>query len=293
MATNLDKIKKRILSIENLPTLPTVAMEVMSLVRNPDSSMADIVKVIQNDPSITTKILKIANSAFYGMRQRIDTINRALVVLGTNEISNLVTSIAVFKTFPVNPDKPSFDRKKFWSHCALSGEIAKSISIKLGMKTMSEVFTAGLLHDIGKIILDQYFHDDFIEALDLSYSQKLPLYETEKSQFGVTHAQIGGWVSERWKLPRNLIDCILYHHKPARSLNNKVITAIICIANEFSKVADEAFSGEEVMVVVEDMVAWKILQKEMIQVKKLDITRFTFELEEMIQNAREFIDIVS
>lgn len=292
MQTNLDKIKDLILSIKDLPTLPTVAMQVMSLTQDPESSMSDIVTVIQNDPAITTKILRISNSAFYGMRQKIDSINRALVVLGMNEVNNLITSISVFKTFPISHDKPSFDREKFWEHCALTGEIAKNISVKLGMKIMSEVFTAGLLHDVGKIIMDQYFHDQFTEALELSYSQKIPLYDAEKQVFGVNHAQIGGWIAERWKLPRNLTDSILYHHKPDRSMNYKLLTAIVDIANTFSKIADCSFSGEQVQVVIEETTAWSLISAEIPAVNNIDLAKFTFELENMAINAKDFISVV-
>lgn len=293
MKLSLEKIKQRILSIKELPTLPTVAMEVMALTSNPDSAINDIVNVIQNDPSITTKILKIANSSFYGMRQRIDTINRALVILGMNEVNNLVTSVAVFKTFPVKTDKPTFDRLKFWEHCAVTGEVAKAMSVKMGMKLMGTVFTAGLLHDIGKIILDEYFHDEFNTAYELSYEKKIPLYEAEKEIFGVTHPQIGGWVAEKWKLPNNLIDAIMYHHKPVRSLNHKVLTSIVSIANIFSKAADSAFSGEELGVVMGETEAWKIMTREYPKIKNIDLEKFTFELEEYAQNAREFMSIVS
>lgn len=292
MQTSLDKIKDLILSIKDLPTLPTVAMQVMSLTQDPESSMSDIVAVIQNDPAITTKILRIANSAFYGMRQKIDSINRALVVLGMNEVNNLITSISVFKTFPISHDKPTFDRESFWEHCALTGEIAKNISVKLGMKVMSEVFTAGLLHDVGKIIMDQYFHDQFSEALEISYHQKIPLYEAEKQVFGVNHAQIGGWVAERWKLPRNLTDSILYHHKPDRSMNYKLLTAIVDIANTFSKIADCSFSGEQVQVVIEETSAWNLIKAEIPAVSNIDLAKFTFELENMAANAKDFISVV-
>ena len=292
MQTNLEKIKSRIMSISELPTLPTVVMEVMSLTQDPDSSISDIVKVIHNDPSITSKVLKVANSAFYGMRQKIDSINRALVVLGMNEVNSLVTSISVFKTFPIEVDKATFDRMAFWEHCAVTGEIAKALSSKLGMKIMGEVFTAGLLHDIGKIILDQYFHDEFMEAVDVSYEDEIPLFEAEKQVFGVTHSQIGGWVGEKWKLPRNLVDSILYHHKPARSISFKVLTSIVSLANMFSKMLDDSFASKEIKSQITATVAWKILENEMPQINNIDFDKFIVDLEVLVDNAKEFISIV-
>lgn len=291
METGIDKFKKKIKSVNDLPTLPTVAMEVMKLVNDKESSMMDIVDVIQQDPSLTTKILKIANSAFYGMRQRIDSVNRALVVLGMTEINNLVTSISIFNTFPIDPELVSFDREKFWLHCAVTGEIAKAISVKLGMKIYSEVFTAGLLHDIGKIIFDHLFHDEFAEVLEKSYFEKIPIYEAEKQIFETNHMQVGAFIGETWRLPRNLIDVMLYHHSPAKAQSNKIMVAIIDLANQLSKASDSSFSGEVLNVVITETKAWKIISKEISNIGEIDMERFTFELEDLVQNAKNFINI--
>ena len=106
-------IKKQILTIGDLPTLPHIAMEVSRLANSSTSSMSDIVRIIHNDPSLTAKMLKVANSAFYGMPKRIESLNMSLVVLGMREINNLVTSICIFKAFPAVPGRPSFDRERF------------------------------------------------------------------------------------------------------------------------------------------------------------------------------------
>ncbi len=291
METGIDKFKKKIKSVNDLPTLPTVAMEVMKLVNDKESSMMDIVDVIQQDPSLTTKILKIANSAFYGMRQRIDSVNRALVVLGMTEINNLVTSISIFNTFPIDPELVSFDREKFWLHCAVTGEIAKAISVKLGMKIYSEVFTAGLLHDIGKIIFDHLFHDEFAEVLEKSYFEKIPIYEAEKQIFETNHMQVGAFIGETWRLPRNLIDVMLYHHSPAKAQSNRIMVAIIDLANQLSKASDSSFSGEVLNVVITETKAWKIISKEISNIGEIDMERFTFELEDLVENAKNFINI--
>ncbi|PID26864.1 MAG: hypothetical protein CR982_08035 [Candidatus Cloacimonadota bacterium] len=293
MSNRLEEIKNRILSIDDLPTLPSVATEVMKLTQDPDTSLNDLVEVILNDPSITTKILKIANSAFYGMRSKIDTIRRALVVLGMNEVGSLVATISVFSTFPIRSNYETFDRKKFWEHCSVTGEIAKAISQKLGLKLGGVAFTAGLLHDIGKIILDQYFHDQFLEAYMASVDNGTPLIEEERRVFGVTHEQVGGWLGEKWKLPQNLIDPILYHHKPIRSFENKTLTAIISLSNIFAKACDESFGGEHLKIIISDTSAWKILLREIPDIQNIDLEKFTFELFEYSKNAKDFVEVVA
>ena len=164
----MEEIKQWIEQIGDLPTLPTIASKTLELVHDPGWSMADIGRVIQNDISLSTKVLRIANSPPYGIRHSIGTVDRALVVLGMEEVAHLVTAVSVFKAFPDLPDQPTFDREQFWDHSAGCGYIAKLLARRLGYRFEGVEFVAGLVHDIGKIVLDQYFHDGFVTVLDFT-----------------------------------------------------------------------------------------------------------------------------
>jgi putative nucleotidyltransferase with HDIG domain len=276
-----------------LPTLPHVAMEVSRLANSSTSSMSDIVRIIHNDPSLTAKMLKVANSAFYGMPKRIESLNMALVVLGMREINSLVTSICIFKAFPITPGRPTFDREKFWEHSAGCGEIAKVIAHKLSIRVFGVEFTAGLLHDIGKIVLDQYFHEDFILALELSQSENIPMVEAEERILGVGHTQLGAWLSSVWNLPPNLVDAIVYHHDPMGSKDHRTLCALIHLADAFCKIVGIGFSGDSVQTSFADDPAWSILKAVNPQIEEIDIEQFTIELQSSVERAREFVRIAS
>jgi putative nucleotidyltransferase with HDIG domain len=288
-----EQIKQKILSIGDLPTLPHVAMDVSRLANSPSSSMSDIVRIIYNDPSLTAKMLKVANSAFYGMPKRIESLNMALVILGMREINSLVTSICIFKAFPMLPGRPTFDRERFWEHSAGCGEIAKVIAHKLSVRVYGVEFTAGLLHDIGKIVLDQYFHEDFVQVLELSQRENLPMVEAEKRILGVAHTQLGAWLSSVWNLPPNLVDAIVYHHDPLNSKDHRTLCALIHLADAFCKTAGIGFSGDVAGTSFVDNPAWSILKMVNPQIGEIDLEQFTLELENSVERAREFVRIAS
>jgi putative nucleotidyltransferase with HDIG domain len=288
-----EQIKQQILSIGDLPTLPHVALEVSRLANAPTSGMSDLVRIIHNDPALTTKVLKIANSAFYGMPKRIESLNMALVVLGMKEINHLVTSICIFKAFPVVPGSPTFDRERFWEHSAGCGEIAKVIAHKLSIRVHGVEFTAGLLHDIGKIILDQYFHDDFLEALERSHAENVPMVVAEERVLGVSHTHIGAWLSQTWNLPANLVDAIIYHHDPMDSKDHNTLCSLIHISNTFCKELGIGFSGDQATISLDTDPAWSALKSVNPQIEEIDIGQFLGELEAGVERAREFVRIAS
>ncbi|KPL06858.1 hypothetical protein AMJ86_06885 [bacterium SM23_57] len=288
-----EQIKQQILNIGDLPTLPHVALEVARLANSPNSGMSDLVRIIHNDPALTAKVLKIANSAFYGMPKRIESLNMALVVLGMKEINNLVTSICVFKAFPVVPGRPTFDRERFWEHSAGCGEIAKVIGHKLSIRVYGVEFTAGLLHDIGKIVMDQYFHDDFLEALELSETANISMAEAEERVLGVSHTHLGAWLSSMWNLPPNLVDTIVYHHDPSESKDHRILCSLIHLADLVCKQLGIGFSGDHTDVSIVDDPAWSELQQVNPQIEEIDIEQFTIELQSGVERAREFVRIAS
>jgi putative nucleotidyltransferase with HDIG domain len=288
-----EQIKQQILSIGDLPTLPNVAIEVSRLANAPTSGMSDLVRIIHNDPALTTRVLKIANSAFYGMPKRIESLNMALVVLGMREINTLVTSISIFRAFPTVPGRATFDREKFWEHSAGCGEIAKVIAHKLSIRVYGAEFTAGLLHDIGKIILDQYFHQDFLQALEISKAEQIPMAAAEEKVLGVSHTQLGAWLSQMWNLPPNLVDAIVYHHDPMDSRDHQTLCALIHLSDIFCKKLGIGFSGDEVDVSVETDPAWNALKQVNPQIEEVDIGQFIIELEGSVERAREFVRIAN
>lgn len=283
----------RLRDATDLPTLPTIAFEVARLANDPMVGMSEIVRIVRNDPSMTGKILRVSNSAFYGMPKRVESLNMALVVLGMREVSNLVTSIAVLKAFPDSGSSSSFRREVFWEHSAGTGEIARVLAAKLQMRLHGIEFTAGLLHNIGKIVLHQYYHNELEEAFQIASAENIPSIVAEQRILGTDHAEIGAWIAEKWSLPNSIVESIRYHHQPNLAPEYSVLTAIVHLSSSLARAILDSSVRERVNDHLSQDPAWEVLAKENPGILSLDIPAFVTEIEENIDRAREFIRLAT
>jgi putative nucleotidyltransferase with HDIG domain len=287
------RVLDRLQDVEDLPTLPTVAIEVISLCQSPDVNINELSQMIHADPSLSAKILKVGNSPFYRQSDHhIDTIQRAILVLGLNEIINIVTSISVLSTFIGKKDKLQFQREAFWVHCVATAIIARHVAKKLGMRTQGRDFVGGLLHDIGKIILDEYFHDQFIEAYNTSIDEHCALHLTEQRIIGTTHMEAGGFLAEKWNLPPYLIDVIVWHHEPTNA-RFKDITALISVADLLSKAKQLSYGGDSMSFILSDQEGWGMLKRNGYPMAKIDLEALTLEMDSVADEVQSYIGIVT
>lgn len=228
-----ESIRDKVQSIIQLPALPTIAMEVVELVDNPKTSASRLGKVISTDQALTAKVLKIANSPFYGFPRKISTIDFAIIVLGYDALKEIVISISLVSSLQRKSDA-HFDAKAFWDHSILSGVLARRLARDLGYRVSGEVFVGGLLHDMGISVLHRYFKNEYRRITEIIKETDLTALEAEESVLGVTHADVGGWLAERWNLPNHLVEAITMHHTPGLAKQNKDLVALIHCADIFA-----------------------------------------------------------
>lgn len=280
-------------NIQDIPTLPAVAMEVMSLAKKPDVSIKDISECIYKDPPLATKVLRMANSIFYRRGpQEIDTLHRAILMMGLNEVINITTSVSILSLLSPIDAKGESLRAAFWNHCVATGLIARHIDKKIGMKTQGRDFVGGLLHDIGKIIFDEYFHEAYEQACDLAASTNRAVHEAEMEILGTTHMEVGHFLAQKWGLPPYLADVSLYHHNPSKA-QYKDITALVSVADLLAKAKDLSCHGEASPFVLKDQEAWSTLKKLGYPMDALDVERITFEIEDIGQEVKSYISAVA
>ncbi len=219
-------LREKVQNIIQLPALPTIALEVASLIDNPKTSVAKLTNVISTDQVLTAKVLKIANSPFYGFQRKISTLDFAIMVLGFDSLKEILLSISLINAFRKRQDK-RFDSREFWKHSLATGIGARTIARQLGYRISGESFVAGLLHDIGILVTYQYFHDDFIRIVDAVREGKSTFQDMEKAVLLATHAEIGGWLAERWNLPDQLTEAIRFHHRPELAEKNPQLAALV------------------------------------------------------------------
>lgn len=206
------EIRTTIQEVRDLPTLPTIAMQVMRITSNKESGINDLVEVIEVDVALTGKILRTANSAYYGVPRKIDSLKMALMIVGMEEIGNLVATASVLKVFPVRPGSSPFDLSRYWFHCAAVADLTLGLYENLGVAKPGGVYVAGLLHDIGRLVLHQYFNHHHIAIFERMKRDNLRPAQAEMAEIGVDHGHIGAWLIQRWNLPEEIITAVAQHH---------------------------------------------------------------------------------
>ena len=232
--------------IKSMPTLPTVALRVLEVTADPDSSANDLMRIISPDVSLTTKILKIANSPFYGLTKEISSLQHAVTVLGFKEIRNLVISTVAFESFKNLKQNGEFNINRFWRHsfyCALAAKII-AVDLKNGS---NELFVAGLVHDIGKLAMYITFPNEFKMQTEIMSPLKIKYtaFETEKDIFGMTHDEVGMKLLEKWMFPKSLITAVGFHHRPQEADKKSNFPIIVHVADILTHVYEMQVEGEE------------------------------------------------
>ncbi len=240
-----ENLKNILLKIEKIPTLPVTINNIILILNNPKSSADDVNKAISSDLSLSIKVLKLVNSSYYGLSKKVSSITQAIVLLGFNTIQSLALSAAVMDLFS-STENPCLKRADFWDHCFAVALIAKLIAknLHISMKDQELYFLSGLFHDIGKIILDQYAHEEFDSVLEIASIENIPIVEAERRIISTTHAEIGGKITERWKFPDVLSVTIRYHHSPQLDDKFQQISAVIYLSDFLCKAKHIGNSGD-------------------------------------------------
>ena len=207
--------KKEISKITELLTLPDVVFEVNRLIDSPNTSATDIARILSSDLALSTKILKLVNSPFYGFSRQITSINYAVVILGFKAVRNLAMTAFVIDI--KNSVKDNFNSEKFWIFSIACAHISEFLAEKCGLKDKDNAFIAGLVHDIGVIIMNQYFNDDFSRVFTVAHENSLLLLEAENEVLDYNHTQIGSALLESWNLPEQIVSICNNYLTPQKS----------------------------------------------------------------------------
>ncbi|MBI4616228.1 MAG: HDOD domain-containing protein [Planctomycetes bacterium] len=228
-----EKKKQRILlELENLPSLPSVVIEIMKLIQDPDSSARDFEEHVRKDQVLAGKMLKLVNSSFYSLSRKISTINEAVVVLGFNTLKSLVLATSTRKFLERQLSGYGYDKKGLWKHSISCAGGCKFLGRELGLGDMvsEEIFVAGLLHDIGKLILGPMIEEN-METFRKKVAEGASALDAEQAATGFDHAAVAGLILKKWKLSEELADVIVHHHAPAAAEVHPRRAAILHVTN--------------------------------------------------------------
>lgn len=207
-------INDAVAQISHIATLPEITLKIIELVENPRSTAQDLNKLISNDPALCARILKVVNSAFYGLPGQIGSINRAIVLLGLNAVKNIVIAASLAKLFRGGRVSPHFSAKDLWTHSIGVGVMSKLIVGRLQNALPDEAFLAGLIHDMGILVELQAFRDPLVEIAERASKESVRYIDLETQIIGVDHQALGAGLTTKWKFPRSFQYVTGHHHNP-------------------------------------------------------------------------------
>ncbi len=199
--------------VDKIPTFQESVHRILALTASADCSPKDLVQVIEHDPILTIKVLKLVNSAYFGLSQEVTSVNHAVVYVGINTIKNVAISVATTGALP-KTNNAGLNMNQFWAHSLAVGVIAKLLAENkgVGKNEQANYFVAGLLHDIGKVLFAHFIPNEYQQVLQKVATEQIPLYQAERDLLGFDHSEIGGMVAAKWQLPPDLINSIKSHH---------------------------------------------------------------------------------
>lgn len=275
-------------TIEYLPPIPVVMAELIQAL-NDDIDLNDLGRIIAKDPSMSMNVLKVANSAFYGLRNKVSTIEHAVRMLGTREITSLCIACTACSVLRPSSRQPTIDLTMFWRHSVATGVFSKLLASELNIGLLNNIYLAGLIHDVGKVVLDRFAHSVYTEVLRLTYSEKISVLEGEKRVIGASHDMVGAWLMEKWQLPAIFSEVALYHHQVLDAPQECLIAiSIVSFANHLAKLKSFNFGGETAGLVLRDTEAFRVLERVNPGIRGIDFVDF---IEGLSQTHEEIVEL--
>jgi len=275
-------IKALIANVDALPALPGVAAQALAVFNNPKATHRDLADIISTDQSLVAGILKLANSAYYGFSRKIATVNDAIVLLGFNTIRSLILASTVKDRFSQPVPGYSLAAGEMWKHSIVCAMTARNIARRVKFASPEEAFVAGLLHDIGKLILNLHVGQLYREILEQVSTGKVTFNMAEQQFLGADHAEVGAKVAEKWNLPSELVDTIGNHHLTGGAGNLSQLTAIVHVADALCLMLGIGLGGDGLLY---------SLSQEAIHFLGLDqstIDRLMLEISDYLQDYENF-----
>jgi len=250
---------------QELPSMPEIYLRVSELLEDESSSLQQIAETVQNDPAITSRVLKMVNSTYYGLPSQVSSVSQAVVLLGRERLRHLLIGSVLRGVF-IEQDNPAFSMLAFWQHSIKTAIIARQLAHQVeAIEEPDAMFTAGLLHDIGKLLLINRFPERMLAAEEYMMRKRADVLTAELIQMGVTHTAVGEALMQYWGLPQLLVDCASKHHEAVHDGRNRYATHLIYLASHLSQYVPP-LDDQETRDILDDIDNWDLGQLSLEQI---------------------------
>lgn len=273
-------INSRLFNIKDLPTIPAIHSRILKLMEDINYSVNDVSKLIEKDQVLSSKVLKLINSPFYGIYSDVATIRRSVILLGSNLIRGIILSTSLFdiadRTLP-----------GLWDHSYCCSTVAGFLAKRFNLITIEEIMTGTLLHDIGKVIIKKQLPEESKEIDRAVESNGITMFDAEKMVINITHDEVGLWLADTWNLPVIIKDLVAYHHKPGMCSGHSKETAIVHLSDIIVKGIGVSYSGDPFVPMLDED-GWNILA-----LSENDLVDILVEVMDIVQADKAFSRYIS
>jgi putative nucleotidyltransferase with HDIG domain len=294
MTTPFDaKIRERVQQIETMPAIPAVFLPLLKLLSNSadEVKVDEVVRLVSYDNTIAGQCLRLAGSPLFGLAQAPKSIKGAVITLGLRRVETILLTCCLGQAFPTK--KGVLDPAVFWRHSLGCAMVCRKFSEKLAAADSEKAYMAGLLHDIGFMVNCLVFPKEFAKAMETGNQEGIPLGEAEQATMGFTHCETGRALAEKWKLADDIIEVIAHHHTVEQSQKAQPLVALVHLSDLLCRMRGLGYGYYERHKV--DLIAdpaWAILLREYRELEGVDLVRFTFELDEAVEEIEALVGTV-
>ena len=285
MANKSNLLKQILQEVNEMPPLPAVVLKVIQMTKDPNVSASELNKIISMDQSLTANILKLCNSAYYGLPRVISSVTQAIMYLGFHTVRNLVMTTTLHDIYDSETEGYGYGKGGLWRHsiaCALGSQI---LCKKYRPGLNDTAFTAGLLHDVGKLLINKFSSNTYDSLVEVSHNNNLSLVEAEQELFGCDHAEVGAKVADTWNFPQELVQAIGFHHAPDKSQGKQLLTILVHIANVASQDSRISLIENPIVEEISDFAA------KTINFSNAEMEDLIINLEQAMKDAENFLNI--
>ncbi|BCS54905.1 HDOD domain-containing protein [Geobacter sp. SVR] len=287
----MDKAEQLVEKIDDLPTIPVVATQVLQLLDQEDVRIEEVADLMLTDQVMTARVLKMLNSPVYKPSNQITSLRRALVYLGAHHIREVALTTSLISAFA--DDSRVFGIKSFWEHSFGVGMVSKIIASKIGYQDLERAYISGIIHDLGVVFLSNFMPGEFQAVLESMKTRPVKLVDAEIERLGTSHSEIGYCMARKWNFPEAYCEVIANHHHPDEATTDPVLCSVVNLSDLFCTVRGLNYSNSEwVSFNLAEEPAWQILKKESLGLADLDEARFCYELDDAIPDVKELVNSI-
>ncbi len=242
----MQSVEERLNKIYHLPFGADIFPEIFKLLNDPNKSMLHFEKIVKKDPALSSQVLKVINSPYYGLHKQVTNLRQALALLGLNELHRILLNVSYYNRFQKIFTSISYDLDLYWNHFETTAAAAQVLAEEYLPENSAEAYLIGLLHDSGKLLLDQFLPEEWHEVVKIFSDKKERILELERRVFGYTHSDIAAMLFERWNFPDIIYEPVKFHHYPLAAPNFSELTALVYVADRAAILMSEHQLSREV-----------------------------------------------